>query len=458
MKLTNSFLEELFKLFFNKKSMLQVAAKHIKYSFIPKELGEYKAIYQSIINQWELTGKLPSIGVVSQQHSKDPNVQEALKKIKNADFVDEEVMLDTLETYIKNTELILLNEKIVELNEKGQLDKAVELNAQEGQRINSISLRNDSGKFLKLFGDFHSENLERQKESEEDFGENEKVPFSILPLDDLTYGGIDVGETALWIMRSGIGKSTALKWTGLKAAMLGYNVLHFQLEGSEKEARDKYTQIFTQQAHNIVKNGSFSREIMVKVEKLLKQMEQAARDVYIYAFEKFGDPTMIDIRELVLEYHKITGVFPHLIVIDSLDLVATGENKKVDTDPAYKKEKLQRCAQLMKNMVSEFKPSRILTATQTSDVSPDIWNDPDKVITRSHTEGDRTLVKSFSYVFTGNVTNDEQAAKKMRIYADKLRNYNPKDKIYPICTAYDVGAFCNPIATKKLYSKSKSNL
>jgi hypothetical protein len=76
-------------------------------------------------------------------------------------------------------------------------------------------------------------------------------------------------------------------------------------------------------------------------------------------------------------------------------LVKTGISKKIDSDPDHKKEKLQTCAQLLKNLADEIE-APIITATQTSDVPFEVWNNPDKVIDRSYTEGDKTLVKPFS--------------------------------------------------------------
>lgn len=456
MKLTVNFLDELFRLLFLKKPLLTICVKHFKYEFIPKEYPEYKLILKSILTQFELTGKLPSIGVVSQQYESKPDVQDALNKIKDSVIQDQEVMITQLQDYIRNVEFQILNENVVTLYQKGEHSEAIDLNAKESKRISEISLRNDAGEFIRIFKDFGKENSERKAEQSEE--KNPKVPFYIDPLDEITYGGLDVTDIALWIMRSGIGKSTALKWTGLKAAMAGHKVLHFQLEGSKKEARDKYTQIFTALPYHSIKSGDIPRESMVKIEKTIAQMEQAQRDVFIYSFEKFGEPTMVDIRELTLEYEKITGSFPDLIVIDSLDLLSTGLYKKIDNDPAYKKEKMQGVAQLMKNLAVEFK-TRILTATQTGDVSTNIWNDPDKVIDRSNTEGDRTLVKPFAYVFTGNQTRDEQKGKTLRIFVDKLRNYNPKSQIYPICTEFDKGAFYSTKRTiEKFYNKNNDGL
>jgi hypothetical protein len=419
-------------------------------------MGAYKLIYKSIIEQFELSDKLPSLGVISQQHVSNPDVQEALKEIKDSELQDLELMITQLEKYVKNTEFQLLNEKVVEKYKKGEHEEAMLLNATESQRIIEISLRSDGGKFVRVFGDFGKTNEENKLEHEkkENKPEGRKVPFFIDPLDDLMHGGMDPGETYLWILPSGVGKSTALRYTGLNAAVHGYDVLHIQLEGKEKEVINKYTQLFSKQDYEKIKTGDLSREVLIKIDKLLAQMEQASRDVYVYAFEKFEGASMLDVKDVVFEYRKIKGKFPELILIDSLDILVTGENKKLDTDPSFKKDKMDRVAQLMKNLVVECYPARILTPTQTSDIPKNIQNDPDKVVTRSNTEGNKTLVKPFSGVFTGSQTDDEEIAQIMRIYIDKLRFYPKKDKIYPICTNFNQGAFYAPKRTlEKFYNK-----
>ena len=110
----------------------------------------------------------------------------------------------------------------------------------------------------------------------------------------------------------------------------------------------------------------------------------------------------------------------------------------------------------MKDLAVEIS-SRIETATQTSDIPRQQHNNPDFVITREHTEGDRTLIKPFSHVFTGNMTEDEITKKVARIYIDKLRYYSVRDRIYPICTAYQYGKFYDRTRTLKEYSMIYGN-
>lgn len=449
-KLTDNFLLELFKLAFLKQPVLESVVTHLKYEFIPIELAHYKKVLKSIVNIYKVSGKLPTYGAVSQQHNLDPDVQELLKDIKDCHVADSEIIFDQLEEYIKSIRFQILSDQIYDLYTEGRKEEAITLSAKESEGIANFSIRNDNGKYLRLFKDFTEQQRARRVDEEEEV--SEKVPFGIDFLDDLTHGGIDITETALIIARSGIGKSTSLKWTGFYAARLGYDVLHIQLEGSEKEAYDKYAQVWTGLSYTNIRTGNIPQKEFEGFEKAAKMMNNKGKELTIYSFEKFDDVTMSDIRDITLEYERINGKVPDLIVIDSLDLVHPGDGLKYGVDTQSIKMKLQNSAKRMKNLTVELK-TRILTATQTGDVPPTIWNDPDKVITRNNTEGDKTLVKPFSYVYTLNQTDDELKMKEMRIYIDKFRNYSVGNKIYKICTHYENGRFYDKKRTAKKYLK-----
>jgi hypothetical protein len=453
-QLSHDFLNELFRLVFLKNDIYEIVKTYVKYEYIPSELRSYKKILKSVINT--TTNSIPSFGVVSQQHIEDVDVQEALNSISSASVVDKVEIVTQLESFIKNQRFKILNQRIVDLYsdaKDNRRDEAMRLSAEESQEIVNFSLRSERGGFLKLFGDFNSQMKDR-RENLESVEEHEKIPFGIDKIDDITNGGIDSGDIAMWIMRSGVGKSTTLKWTGMYNCRLGKDVLHIQLEGGKQEAYDKYAQMWTKASYSDVKTGDFTPAEFEKLENYIEKMNSKNRELFIYSFDKFGEASMTDVRELIIDYQKINGKFPDIVIIDSLDLLSTGVNRKIDTDPKYKKEKMDKVAQLMKDVCTEFYPLRILTTTQASDFNG--WNDPDQYLTRSNTEGNRTLVKPFSYVMTFNSTREETKNNLGRVFIDKFRNYKLKLDLFKIKTAYDKGAFYDRRQTLEMYKKSES--
>jgi len=431
---------------------MEIVNSQLEYEYIPVELKEYKFILKSIKNFYSLNNALPSIGVVSQQFSTKPEIQNALKKIQDAKVADDFAILTQLQKFIQDSKLQLLIEDVVETYNNDQTDLAFRKLSDGVESVNKVAIGVMKDQFMKVFADFDHDMKENREESEEGNYYEDKVPFGITPLDMLTDGGLDKEDIALWIMRSGVGKSTALKHSGMYACRLGYNVLHIQAEGTKKECKVKYNQVWSGLTFRQIQTGDIPVKKYKKIQKALQKLKAKKRELSVYAFEQFGEPSMLDIREIVFDYFKVNGFFPDLLIIDSLDLIHPGDGLKYGVDTQSIKMKLQNTAKKMKNLAVEV-GTRVLTATQTSDIAEQVWNDKNKVITRSNTMGDRNLVNPFSYVFTGNQTREERKKKQMRIYVDKLRNYDTKGAIYPIVTNYGQGRFFNVKKSFELFQE-----
>lgn len=451
-KLNPGFMAEIFKLMFSDEVIMRIASEYLKYELIPKEWVGYKFILREAIIQYTEKNKLPSIGVICQKLCDEDAVQLAAKEIKKAALIDREIAIDQLQSFVKETEFELLSRKVHDLYEEGKKEEAIRVNAEESQRILEMSFRSKSGGFQSVFGGFHERMVERRMEGDAASEKPVKVPFGVDRLDDVSFGGMEIGDTSLWIARSGVGKSSILKWHGYSAAIRGVPVLHIQLEGGIKACMQIYDQLWSAQSYSDIKSGNISSKDRKKIEQAIKEVKELSSDIEVYGFKKFGQASMSDVRQLCYDYFNTHGKFPGLVILDSLDLVKTGISKKIDSDPDHKKEKLQTCAQLLKNLADEI-GAPIITATQTSDVPFEVWNNPDKVIDRSYTEGDKTLVKPFSFVFTLNMTIEEKANATARIYVDKLRDYKESQEVITIATNYDKRRFYHRGRTMEMYNQ-----
>ena len=447
--LTNTFLNELFKLCFLKKPVLEIVTVHLKYTYIDDSLIAYKHILKSITSFYKNNDKLPTIGYVSQQFPTNSQVQSILSEIKDSKVPDTEDILRQLEQYIKNIRFLQLNEQVANLYNDGKREEAVALSAKESQEIINFTLKQGTSQFMKLFRDFGT--IMRERQIAKDCGEfdGEKIPFGIDPLDAVTSGGLDKGDTALLIARSGVGKSTFLKGCAIYAARLGYKVLHIQLESSKDECFTKYTQAWTAMSFNDVRFGNIDKSLEVRLQKVVDDMIKRQREIYIYAFEKFDEASCVDVRNLIIDFEKESGFLPELVIIDYLGLLHPGDGIKYGVDTQSIKMKKQNVAKRLKNICIEF-GTRILTADQVDNVPMEVWNSPDRVITRNNLSGDKNLIDPFSYVFTLNQTNDEYKNNLIRIYCDKLRNYKAQ-QILMVATDYEHGRFYDRKRTKTLF-------
>ena len=106
-------------------------------------------------------------------------------------------------------------------------------------------------------------------------------------------------------------------------------------------------------------------------------------------------------------------------------------------------------AKKFKNICMEFRCAGI-TASQVNDVRPEKFNDPEWFMNRSNIAGAKGLINSFSFFFTGNMTNDEYKKDMLRIYIDKARRYEAGDVKY-IATNFKLLRFYDRKQTKERF-------
>lgn len=449
MNLSTSFLHEILRLCFSKKTFLGLCVEHIKFQYIPVECVGIRKIFKSIVKEYLATGNIMSFGAISQQHVGDEKVQKEIEKIKKIKVTDlnVEIILVELEDYIKKSKFQLLHENLVTMYNEGRQNEAIQYQAEESAKIVNFSIKKGSSFFTEVFASF--EDSLKDIETKRKEHKIEKLPFGIPEIDEMIGGGMDETETALLIASSGFGKSTFLRYVGFYLCIYHKkDVLHLQFEGSLSEARSKYHQMLSGEPYNIVRSGDYPKESLEKMRDNVTKLLAMGKDITIYAAEQFDDSTMLDVRTKVHEYQKIKGKFPDVVLIDSLDLLLPGDGHKYGVDTQSIKMKKTNVAKKMKNLAIECN-TRVITVDQVSGLSPDKLNDPDFMITRFHAEGDRTLIKPFSFVFTYNQTNDEKKNNKARLYIDKFRNYKISKQVIHFYTQFDKGKFYDAKRTKE---------
>ena len=445
MKLSNNFLHELFLLCFKKREVIEACCKHLEYHFLPDESLKkiWKYMKVSFLSSDHKT--LPSIGVASQKFIKDLDVAETILQIKEAETVDTEIILTQLEEFIKDGKSLEAYERFSELYNEGKKDKARLLLKDAGEDLANFTIRTKTS-YKPVFGGFEQRHLQRLLESK-DSKFDRRVPFSIDELDGLTMGGIDIKDTACFVARSGVGKTKLLRHIGVGAARRGFPVLHIQAEGSEEECLNGYDATWTAVVMSNLKSANINKSVYDKLTKTIGQIAVKKSDIYVHAFEQFGSGSMMDVRNLVLDFQKIHGYSPALVIVDYLEKLDPGNGKRYLV--SEEKQRRQDIADMMKNLcLSEN--TRLVTATQASDIPTKEWNDPDWVMTRHNVSMTKNLPDAFSYFITLNQTRDEYDHKDkkgvpcsiMRLYNDKLRNYKA-NQIMKIYQNYNHDRFYN---------------
>lgn len=437
--LSPSFVEELLRLAFANRQFAQMVVSNVDVSNFPREMGACKAMLKVLADTMNDGGNLATFGTVEMTYPNNKDIQDKIKEVKALKIPDVEPMVTQLEIFLRRQMFVASQREVVDIYNEGRSEEAMQLMEKRIREVNSFSLR-DKHQFSRVYRDFYKNTTAAQIRAEDEVRRS-KMPLGITKLDELTDGGIPRTDTVLWIMRSGVGKSTALKYFCWYNTSIAHNhCLHFQLEGGKDEAIFKFDQMLARTTYTKIVKGELSEVTRKKVAALVKRAATVNSDIDVYASEEMMDVTFAELVQTIENYKKEYGYYPDLITVDSIDLLLTGDSKKLDYDPNNVKYRLQRNAQRLKDIAVKY-DCVVITACQTNDVPMEIWNDPSRVITRHNTEGDRTLVKPFSFVFTGNITLEESENNIARIFCDKLRNYKNNGIVVRIPTDYEHGFF-----------------
>lgn len=438
--LSPNFVEEMLRLAFANKQFAELVVDNLDLSNFPRELGGCKAMLKVLADTMKKTGNLATFGMVEMTFPNNEEVSKKIAEVKGIKLPEVEPMTRQLETFIRRQTFVATQHEVSDMYNEGKPEEAMLLLEKRMAEINAFSLDKFRGKFVRVYRDFYR-NIGTAQMKAEDETHRAKIPTGISTIDEITDGGIPRQDTVLLIMRSGVGKSTALKYFSWYNTSIAHNhCLHFQLEGGRDEAVVKFDQMLANTTYAKIMRGDVSDETRQRISALIKRAQTVNSDIDVYTSEEMMDMTIADLVAAIEDYKKEYGYYPDLVTVDSIDLLLTGENKKIDFDPNFIKYRLQKCAQRLKDIAKKY-DCAVITATQTGDVPIEVWNDPTRVITRQNTEGDRTLIKPFSFVFTGNITIEEGKQNMARIYCDKLRNYRNNGIIIRIPTNYENGFF-----------------
>lgn len=450
-KLSDNFLLELFKCCFFKKDVFETTLQHLKYNYIPNELKAYKKVLKTFDTYYNSHQKIPSIGIVAQSCN-DKEVDEVLAKINKIKTIPETTeIFESLTTYIQRVKFQELHLKLVELYNNDKPEQAIKLQAEESQKIVNFSVHQNTNYFEEVFGGFSDRNHRRFIEKNSGKEVIHKIPFGIDYLDVKSRGGANKseGDTTLMLARSGSGKTKYLRWLGVSAARRGYKVLHIQAEGTKEETMTGYDATWT----GVLKSDftEMDSKLEQKLKRIINDIKNKGGQISVFAFEQFGTADMLSVRQKVLDYHKLNGFFPDVLILDYLTLFDPGDGKKYPATFEGEKMRIENSARKFRNICNEMKMIGH-SAAQVDNISPADYNNSAFVITRNNTSLAKGLAESFSFVFSHNVTNEEYKNNCARIHADKLRQYKGSFT-FPICTNFDRDRYFDRIRTLDLFAE-----
>lgn len=437
--LNEQFMNELLRLCFRRKDVIDVCVVNLKFHYIKSE--PYKEIWQSLKNHYVNNNEIPSFGTIAQtlQSSlgkKASVTLSVLSDIKTSDLANQSDVLNKLEVFIRDSMSVEFYNEFAEKYKEGDRDGARALLVKKADEISSFSIIKGTSLVDKVFDGFDNRNDMRSFDHNNHTRSYQKVPFSIDELDLMSNGGADPTDTFCAIMRSGAGKTKFLRHVGVGAVRRGINVLHLQAEGSKKSCLNGYDATWTACLMSDIKKGSIPDDKFNSLNKIVSSMRSKGSDIYVHAFEQFGLASIADARAIVQQLLKQVDHIG-LILCDYLELFDPADG--IRYTPHDERFRRLSIANKFKNMAVEFECVGG-TATQANDIPAKLLEDPEFVMTRSNVSECKGLVNPFSFYFSGNQTRDEYQDGKMRLYIDKLRDYK-SDKVITIYQNYKYDRF-----------------
>jgi replicative DNA helicase len=433
--LSEEFLYLLYNSAFRKGYICGIVVENMRNDYLPDK--QFQLINKVISVYYKAYKSAPSYGFVTEKINEDFDAVELLQTIKEFEYNDpEEVIISTFEEYIKDVKLKQLYAKIPQYYNKGQADKAQEEIKQYAEWLNSFSLH--ASKFVNVidtFGERYNENVKAVEESRR-MSKRTINRFYIDDLDEMNGGRSLRGQLSCFLASTGIGKSHIARHIGTHAAIDdGLNVLHFQLEGSEKEVVDAYSGCLVERSSYCYERGKFSAKEM---EAFQKKLSQLSGNIDVRSFPKFNNKvSTVDIKNGIEEYKKIYGESPDLIIIDSMDLLTDSSGKNYDND--HERHKRIAVANDLKDLASDEDVWIVVTYQATIE-NKDWRNDEKNVLTEYNCAEAKGLGRPLTHLISLNQSDNEAKEQTMRLHVAKSRFFK-KGATVKIATRYEDEVF-----------------
>lgn len=391
-----------------------------QYQLLNEELKKY-------FNEYKVA---PQYGLIEQRLSCSRSASELLDEIRNtAVSKDTDSIRDQFEEYLKIVQFKKMLKDAQKKYDDGERMRALAECVRTAMEINKFTLKPEE------FVDIADTAIDRLRDNKLAYENPKSTPvnsFYIDGLDVMNKGAELRTQLTVFMAMSGVGKTHIARYIGFNCAyMSGHNVLHFQLEGSEKEATDAYSaMLFQESAYNYSK-GFVAQHAIDTFEK---KLQESSGTLKVRAYPKFGkEISTIDLRNEVEKYKEKFGKYPDVIIIDSLDLLTDASCKNWDAKNL--RHKRIAVAQDLKDLAGEVNAWVVATYQATIE-NPDWVNDEKNVLTAYNTSECKGLQRPCTHLITLNQSRVEYREETMRIYADKFR-FSKKSEPFKICTNYE---------------------
>ena len=437
--LTEEFLMDLYKTCMDDEYVLAIVCANMHKEYLPDR--DFISLHRSLCNYYNEYRNCPSYSVIKQSLSNSRGAMNLFDDIwETSNGLKQDEAVEQVELYIKQVRFQKAFKESGEAYNSQEFNKAASILSEYTTWLASFSLR--STEYIDIIGSFQSrftENRARHNAS------NKLRPITRFYIDDLDVmnQNQDLRTQLTCILApTGVGKSHAARWIGKNAAQIdGFNVLHFQLEGSRDEVANAYSASLVSCSSYRYSTGTLRD---VDVNKMIEMLKAISGKLYVKSYPKFNARvSTIDIRNGIQNFKKLYGIDPDIVIIDSMDLLTDSSGRKWGEN-AERHKRISVANDLKDLAVDE---NVWMVATYQSTIENKEWlNDEKNVLTEYNTAEAKGLSRPLTHLITLNQSDRERKEHTMRIHVAKSRFFE-KGETVKIATDFENEMFYDSVRT-----------
>ena len=224
-------------------------------------------------------------------------------------------------------------------------------------------------------------------------------------------------------------------------------MLHFQLEGSEEEALNAYSGGLISKNSYFYEKGKIRDSEMIDFLKLVKSYSGS---IVVRSYPRFNaQVSTLDIKNGILEYRKLKGCNPDIVIVDSMDLLTDATKRNWGAE--HERAKRIAVANDLKDLAADENVWMVVTYQSTIE-DRDWLNNESNVLTEYNCSEAKGLARPCTHLISLNKSASERKENVMRLHIAKSRFFK-KGATIKIATDYDNEVFYDSQRTDSLMSE-----
>ena len=426
--LSEEFLMDLFLTCMENSYILSIVCQHIKPEHLPDRV--FITLFKVLKTYYTEYKKIPPYSAIREAVSGNTNAIHLLDDIYNTSgSLNADECLKLIEEYLKRVNFQKAYKQAGDAYNKEGYDAANKIIQEYSDWSKSFAL--SDSEFTNVVATFSERFMKNRIKNNQSNGKRPITRFYIDEL-DVRNKGLNLRTQLTGILApTGVGKTHAARWIGRNACLDGYNVLHFQLEGSRAEVENAYSASLVvcstfRYEHGTLRDSDFNR--------MVEELKSVSGNLFVRSYPKFNsNVSTIDIQEGIAEFKKKYDMEPDVIIIDSMDLLTDASGRKYGENG--ERHKRIAVANDLKDLAAD-EDVWIVGTYQSTIESQDWLNDEKNVLSEYNTAEAKGLARPLTHLITLNQSSNERKERTMRINVAKSRFFERGD-VFKIATDYD---------------------